>query len=202
MCGIAGIIGLKRNISQEDVFRLDLSLDAQAHRGPDAKASWSNHRVALGHNRLSIIDLSSASNQPFYRKDLELTIIFNGEIYNYLELKSDLSSKGYDFLTSSDTEVLLVAYREYGDNLTHHLVGMFAFVIYDHQNQQVFAARDRFGEKPFFYIQTDDSFYFASELKSLSKLFSGNLTINQDAVVDLMENMYINLHHTIWKSVV
>lgn len=201
MCGIAGIVGLKANISQEDKSRLELALGAQAHRGPDSKASWSDHRVAFGHNRLSIIDLSSAANQPFYREDLALTIIFNGEIYNYQELKFGLSSKGYTFSTSSDTEVLLVAYREYGHNLTQYLVGMFAFVIYDHENEHVFSARDRFGEKPFFYIQTENSFYFASELNALRKLYPGILTINQEAVVDLMENMYINLHHTIYKEV-
>lgn len=173
MCGIAGIVGLKANISQEDKSRLELALGAQAHRGPDSKASWSDHRVALGHNRLSIIDLSNAANQPFYRKDLALTIIFNGEIYNYQILKSSLISKGYTFSTGSDTEVLLVAYREYGNNLTQYLVGMFAFVIYDHQNEHVFAARDRFGEKPFFYIQTENSFYFASELNALRKLYPG-----------------------------
>ncbi len=201
MCGIAGVIKLAGSVGEADLARLQKALLAQAHRGPDARSSWSDHLVAFGHNRLSIIDLSTAANQPFHRKDLRLSIVFNGEIYNYQSLKKLLEHKGYTFQTTSDTEVLLVAYREFGKELTKHLVGMFAFVIYDEASEEVFAARDRFGEKPFYFIQTEDAFYFASELNALRQLFPGPLTLNQEAVVDLLENMYINLHHTIYNEI-
>jgi asparagine synthase (glutamine-hydrolysing) len=202
MCGITGILKLgSEKLSSAELESVKLALDAQAHRGPDAKCLWSDSHVAFGHNRLSIIDLSTSANQPFYREDLGLTIVFNGEIYNYQELKEDLLSKNYHFLTSSDTEVLLVAYKEYGEKLTEHLRGMFAFFIFNHENRKIFAARDRFGEKPIFFIQTADTFYFASELGALKKLFPKQLTINQNAVIDLMENMYINLQHTIYQEV-
>lgn len=201
MCGIAGILSLKNDLTPSHLNRLEKSLQLQAHRGPDAKSIWANSKVALGHNRLSIIDLSSSANQPFYNEDLGLTIVFNGEIYNYLSLKKELKSLGYHFITTSDTEVLLAAFRHYGKTICEHLIGMFAFVIYDHQNQSVFAARDRFGEKPFFYIHTDEEFLFASELGALAELYTRALTINQSAVVDLMENMFINPHHSIYSEV-
>lgn len=201
MCGIAGIVSFKKKIQESDISRVREALKAQAHRGPDDCSSWSHDKVAFGHNRLSIIDLSTAANQPFHRTDFGLTIIFNGEIYNYKSLKHKLENCGHSFETNSDTEVLLVAYREFGEKLTDHLIGMFAFVIYDSISETVFAARDRFGEKPLFFIQLQNSFLFASELIALRQLYTGELTINQAAVVDLMENMYINPHHTIYNEV-
>lgn len=201
MCGIVGIIGLKAKLNHRDLDMLECALESQSHRGPDARSKWSNSKIALGHNRLSIIDLSSAANQPFYREDLGLTVIFNGEIYNYKLLKNNLSGLGYHFYTGSDTEVVLVAFKEYGPKITDHLVGMFALAIYDHDCEDVFIARDRFGEKPIFYVETEGKFLFASELLALKKIYDREFTINQNAVVDLMENMYINLHHSIYKEV-
>lgn len=201
MCGIVGILGLQKELTPTHIKRLQLALQLQSHRGPDASSIWSNSQVALGHNRLSIIDLSSAANQPFFREDLGLTIVFNGEIYNYQSLKSELESHGYQFTTNSDTEVLLVAYRHFGQTVCEVLVGMFVFLIYDHRDNSVFAARDRFGEKPFFYIHNDQEFLFASELGALKELYTRELTINQSAVVDLMENMFINPHHSIYSEV-
>ncbi len=201
MCGIAGIIKLSGKLSVSEKNNLKVALQDQVHRGPDALSDWSNEKVALGHNRLSIVDLSDAANQPFHRNDLKLTVIFNGEIYNYKGLRRELVEKGYSFFTTSDTEVLLAAYHHFGQLVCEKLVGMFAFVIYDHGNEEIFAARDRFGEKPFLFIQTTDTLYFSSELKSLRSLYQKELTINQLAVIDLMENMYINLHHTIYNEV-
>lgn len=201
MCGIAGIVKLSGELSVSEKNNLEIALQNQTHRGPDALSSWHNNKVALGHNRLSIVDLSAAANQPFHRDDLGLTIIFNGEIYNYQTLKKELIQEGFSFSTTSDTEVLLAAYRHFGQLICGKLVGMFAFVIYDHRSEEIFAARDRFGEKPFLFIQSSDTLYFSSELKSLKSLYSKELTINQFAVVDLMENMYINLHHTIYNEV-
>ncbi len=201
MCGIAGIFRLTGTIVSQDRTNMAVALNRQNYRGPDATGIWQNDHVILGHNRLSIIDLSVAANQPYYREDLALRIAFNGEIYNYKALKIELLRKGYEFYTSSDTEVILVAYSHYGREVVKYLVGMFAFIIYDENEQQVFIARDRFGEKPIFYARNGPNMYVASELGSLRELYSGSLSINQAAVVDLMENMYINIHHTIYSEV-
>lgn len=161
MCGIAGIIG--PNASQQ---QLDAMLKAQAHRGPDATESYHESTTFLGHNRLAIIDLSPEANQPFFSKDKRYVMVFNGEIYNYIELKKELEET-VSFETTSDTEVLLAAYQKWGKTCLSKLNGMFSFAIWDHQEQQLFAARDRFGVKPFYYTIANGTFYFASEIKSL-----------------------------------
>ena len=161
MCGIAGIIGVGAKKAS-----IDAMLAAQAHRGPDAQKTHVDEGVALGHNRLSIIDLSSAADQPFYSQDGRYTLVFNGEIYNYLELKRILEDS-YNFQTQSDTEVLLAAFLHWGNDCLAHLNGMFSFAIWDSQEERLFAARDRFGVKPFYYHKAEDGFYFASEIKSL-----------------------------------
>ena len=161
MCGIAGVIGEKAN---PDV--LDKMLSVQQHRGPDFTGKYLKDRVALGHNRLSIIDLKPIANQPFFSKDERYILIFNGEIYNYIELKKTLENS-YDFYTDSDTEVLLAAYIKWGDECLSKLNGMFAFAIWDTLKEELFAARDRFGVKPFYYALREESFYFASEIKTL-----------------------------------
>lgn len=201
MCGIVGLIKIKGEICDSNIHNLNLALESQSHRGPDASNIFVDEKVLLGHNRLSIIDLSSTANQPFTREDIGLTIVFNGEIYNYDLIKADLLKKGYKFLSNSDTEVILLAYQEFGKNFVKLLTGMFAFVIYNTKSGDIFAARDRFGEKPFFYILTATTFYFASELRALKLIYSKELHINQNAVVDIMEYMYINLQHTIYNEV-
>jgi asparagine synthase (glutamine-hydrolysing) len=201
MCGIAGILATNSNLQDNDFVLLKEALVLQHHRGPDATGSWTSEKVALGHNRLSIIDLSHAADQPFVREDLGLRIIFNGEIYNFKPLKKVLESKGYTFFTDSDTEVLLVGFAEFGEAICNHLIGMFAFCIWDEKKEYFFMARDRFGEKPIFFIEKGDRFYWASELNSLRTLFDAPLQINQDAVIDLLENGFINLHHTIYEEV-
>lgn len=159
MCGIVGIIGEK---AQKDVL---LSMtNAQNHRGPDYTGVWINEDICLGHNRLAIIDLSKEANQPFTDATNRYQLIFNGEIYNYLELKKELD---YDFKTNSDTEVLLAVYIKWGKNCLHKLNGMFSFAIWDTIDKKLFAARDRFGVKPFFYHQSGNTFYFSSEIKAL-----------------------------------
>ena len=161
MCGIAGILGenAKSNV-------IDDMLMVQHHRGPDYKGKWYEDGVALGHNRLSIIDLSNSANQPFSDNTKRYTIVFNGEIYNYIELRKKLKSS-YKFQTSSDTEVLLAAFIFWGKDCLKHLNGMFAFAIYDKKSKSLFAARDRFGVKPFFYHKSNSSFYFSSEIKAI-----------------------------------
>jgi len=159
MCGILGIIGEK---AQQNT--LLTMVNSQKHRGPDFTGTWEESGVCLGHNRLSIIDLSEMANQPFSDDENRYQLIFNGEIYNYLELRKELN---YNFKTSSDTEVLLAAYIKWGEACLHKLNGMFSFAIWDQHEKKLFAARDRFGVKPFFYHIDGDSFYFASEIKAL-----------------------------------
>jgi asparagine synthase (glutamine-hydrolysing) len=139
---------------------------ALAHRGPDAEGHWVNDPIALGNRRLSIIDLSSAGNQPMHYME-HYTITHNGEIYNYLELKEELQKKGYSFSSKTDTEIIVAAYDHWGDECVDQFDGMFAFAIWDEKEKELFAARDRFGEKPFFYFLDKEQFIFASEMKAL-----------------------------------
>ncbi|MEE1884709.1 asparagine synthase (glutamine-hydrolyzing) [Pedobacter flavus] len=168
MCGIAGIIS--KNISKVTVERLKLMTDSIAHRGPDGEGHWisENGMVGFGHRRLSIIDLSSFGAQPMHYANGRYTITFNGEIYNYLEIKKGLQAKGYTFNSNSDTEVLLALYDAKREKCLEDLDGMFSFAIYDEQVKSVFFARDRFGEKPLFYTYNGkDEFHFGSEMKEL-----------------------------------
>ncbi|MFN9710285.1 MAG: asparagine synthase (glutamine-hydrolyzing), partial [Bacteroidota bacterium] len=166
MCGIAGI--LSHDSSQTDMHRLTNMTNALQHRGPDGEGYWRNAEgtVAFGHRRLAVIDLSAAAAQPFMYTS-RYTLVFNGEIYNYPELKTALIQKGYAFNTSSDTEVLAAAYDCWQSECLQKLEGMFAFGIWDEVKQELFLARDRFGEKPLFYSYKDGSFLFASECKAL-----------------------------------
>ncbi|HQX73130.1 MAG TPA: asparagine synthase (glutamine-hydrolyzing) [Chitinophagaceae bacterium] len=166
MCGIAGI--LQANISTYNKEQLAKMTGALAHRGPDGEGLWQNEtgNVLLGHRRLSIIDLSDSGRQPMHYQD-RYTIIHNGEIYNYIELKEELQKKGYAFHSQTDTEVITAAYDCWKDDCVNHFDGMFAFAIWDEKNRVLFAARDRFGEKPFFYFFNGQDFLFASEMKAL-----------------------------------
>ncbi len=178
MCGIAGFIndGFGRDSGMELLGRM---LETIGHRGPDSRGLWNEGPVFLGHNRLSIIDLSDEANQPF--TDGELHLVFNGEIYNYIELREELISLGQEFRTRSDTEVLIKSYRQWGTECVERFVGMWAFALWDSRSRQLFCSRDRFGIKPFYFISNGARFCFASEYKPLKKtgLFSNDLNINQ-----------------------
>ena len=164
MCGIAGIVGAP---AQDE--RLSIMIRRMSHRGPDGRGTWRDDKVALGHLRLKIIDVSDNAAQPMIDPTSGNVLIFNGEIYNYLELKQQLGSK-YRFRTSSDTETILAAYAEWGPECTSHLRGMFAFALWDAQRQRMFLARDRFGIKPLYYREAPGCFVFASEIKALHRL--------------------------------
>ena len=169
MCGIFGFagLGLKRSSSVElDHFFAATSL--AEHRGPDDGGFFWDGKVFFGHRRLSIIDLDPRSRQPMVSDSLVIT--FNGEIYNYIELRKELEALGAQFRTKSDTEVLLHAYRFWGRNFLSRLEGMFAFGIYDRLREELLLGRDRFGEKPLFYAQTPEGFFFSSEVKAISSL--------------------------------
>ena len=169
MCGIAGIIS--ENPSLED---LTIMLLEQAHRGPDHTGFYVDKNFSvLGHNRLSIIDLSKQANQPFSDQTNRFYLTYNGEIYNYKELREELQSK-YNFKTSSDTEVLLASYMIWGKNCLEKFNGMFAFAIWDKKNKSLFAARDRFGVKPFYYLNSNKGLIFSSEIKAIKAIRRGN----------------------------
>jgi asparagine synthase (glutamine-hydrolysing) len=167
MCGIAGIINLFDK--KVDSSEIKTMLTKIKHRGPDDEGLFIKDNVGLGHVRLSIIDLSSAGHQPMFSNDERYLIIFNGEIYNYLELKAELENK-YVFRSKTDTEVLLAAYITWGEDCLSKLNGDFSFVIYDTQEKSVFGARDRFGIKPFYYYQDANRLLFASEIKAILPL--------------------------------
>lgn len=180
MCGIAGILTKKQSIKEEGhILHLHINkmTDTLSHRGPDGAGTWvsDSASVALGHTRLSVIDLSDAAAQPmhyavFSASGIEhhrYTITYNGEVYNYLELRAELQSYGYRFKSRSDTEVILAAFDCWEEDCLQKLEGMFAFAIWDARKQQLFCARDRFGEKPFYFYYDDEHFIFGSEMKAL-----------------------------------
>src|SRR5215510_13303765 len=164
MCGIAGIVS---DAGGSPESRLRTMIDAQTHRGPDDGGVWSDGRCALGHRRLSIIDLSEAGRQPMSNARGDIQITFNGEIYNFQQLRRELESRGHRFCTGTDTEAIIYAYEQWGVECLAKLRGMFAFGIWDRRRRRLFLARDRVGKKPLFYTQLGDRFFFASELQGL-----------------------------------
>ncbi len=182
MCGISGFNwGSKEGI--------DLMVEALNHRGPDARGVYIDGQISLGHNRLSIIDLSSEANQPMFDNKDELVVVYNGEIYNFLELKKELSGE-YEFKTKSDTEVILAGYRKWGKEVVKKLNGMFAFAIYDKRDGSLFCARDHAGIKPFYYFWDGKRFIFASEIKAI--LIHGvDKKINRDALNHYFRVLYV-----------
>jgi len=183
MCGIAGILSNKPMHEEftEIVSQMNL---IQKHRGPDDSGVWYNPFCILGHTRLSIIDLSSDGHQPFFSDDNRYAITFNGEIFNYIELRKELEGFGYNFRTKTDIEVLLKMYIHFGANCLHKLNGMFAFVIFDKGENTTFIARDRVGVKPFYYTIVEEKLYFASEIKSLRNIKGVDLTTDESTLFD------------------
>ena len=170
MCGISGIIGPKATKTN-----ISLMTDAIIHRGSDNISHFIDEKLALGHNRLSIIDLNEGANQPFHKNGNPWILVFNGEIYNYLEIKSELANKGRTFVTHSDTEVLYEAFLVWGGNCLEKLNGMFAFAFWNTKTKELFAARDRFGVKPLYYYHDEENFIFASEIKAIRQLVNTKL---------------------------
>jgi asparagine synthase (glutamine-hydrolysing) len=175
VCGINGILNFNSKPQPDVVRKMNLAL---AHRGPNNDGLFSDDYIALGHRRLSIIDLSDSANQPYYSEDKRYVIVYNGELYNYLELKKELSD--FKFRTNSDTEVILNAYIKYGTECLNFFNGMYAFAIWDSLKKEFFAARDRMGVKPFYYSFSNHSFVFSSEIRPIIKsgLVTGKLDLN------------------------
>ena len=190
MCGIAGFYGYDKI----DYSTIKKTLNSLIHRGPDYqnfKHISEKISVYLLHTRLQIIDLNSRSNQPYSYKNL--TLIFNGEIYNYLELKSDLIKKGYTFETTSDTEVLIKLFYEYGQDAFSKCEGMWSLAIYDKKKEKLFLSRDRFGEKPLFFYKKEGGIYFSSEIKSIFCLANKKFNLNKSKI---SHNLYYGYKST------
>ncbi len=184
MCGICGIID--RRPANVDGTRLEKMLRSMKHRGPDDEGTFIDQNVGLGFVRLSILDLSPAGHQPMVSKDGRFVIVFNGEIYNYIELREELIALGHTFSTRTDTEVLLAAYRQWGEECMHRFNGMWAFMIYDQQEKSLFAARDRFGVKPFYYHLDEQEFIFASEIPPILEIRNQKTEADEQAIFDYL----------------
>jgi len=165
MCGICGQLRFDGDTPSSE--SLDNMMNKLARRGPDSNGKWLEGKIGFGHQRLSIIDLSSSGSQPMIDSLLKLTLVFNGTIYNYKQLRSRLIGKGYSFFSSSDTEVIIKAYHCWGEDCVNHLDGMFAFAIWDKPSKKLFIARDRMGIKPLYYNLTNKAFTFASNSQAL-----------------------------------
>jgi asparagine synthase (glutamine-hydrolysing) len=196
MCGIMGYWSLGDNRPEQGW--INASIGQLAHRGPDHEGIWFNsaHEVGLGHRRLSIIDVSEDGNQPMLSGDSQLSLVFNGHIYNYVELRDELKEKGHRFKSDSDTEVLLRAYEQWGKGCLKRLYGFFAFAIWDQKKQTLFLARDRLGEKPLYYSLEGETFKFASEPKPLPK---GNL--DATSLADFVIYGFVPSPKTMWGNI-
>jgi len=199
MCGIAGIIYKNRSHAVERE-RLDAMTDILAHRGPDGRGTKIWRNIGLGHRRLAIIDVD-AGHQPMEYADETLAITYNGEIYNYVELRSELLQKGYRFRTRTDTEVLLALYECYGEQMFAHLNGMFAFAIHDTRRDRVLLSRDRFGEKPLYYYEDKEKFLFASEIKSILTYPGIPREVNRQALHEYLTFQYCQAGRTLFKGI-
>ena len=181
MCGISGYISEINLIADNGIER---TLELMKRRGPDSKNSYKNlyntKQLALLHSRLNIIDLNDRANQPYYHENF--IVVFNGEIYNYLEIKNRLKKKNYKFNTNSDTEVLIKSFQEYGEKCVDHFIGMWAFAIWDIKKKKLFLSRDPFGEKPLYYFLNKSGFFFGSEIKFIKSLCKKNFEINKNQI--------------------
>ncbi|WP_304141527.1 asparagine synthase (glutamine-hydrolyzing) [Mesoflavibacter zeaxanthinifaciens] len=187
MCGIAGIINKNASfVNSKDIKKMT---DIISHRGPDGEGHFVYKNIALGHRRLAILDLSPSGHQPMVNDDYVL--VFNGEIYNYIEIKEKLKNIGYVFNTNSDTEVALKAFQEWGDKCVEEFNGMWSFAIYDKKHNKTFISRDRFGIKPFYYFNDDKTFYFGSEIKQILT-FVENPKVNRQVLYDFL---YLSYQH-------
>jgi asparagine synthase (glutamine-hydrolysing) len=199
MCGIAGFVDFNNNSSEQTLASM---AECVSHRGPDGQGTFFRQtatvQVGLGHRRLSIIDLSTSANQPMSYKDLH--VVFNGEIYNYSEIRENLIEKGHQFQTHSDTEVILHAWKEWGEASIHQWRGMFAMVLFDETAQEIICIRDRAGVKPFNYAWQNGAFIFGSELKSIMSYPGFEKKIDQAALGSFMQYGYVSHPHTILKD--
>ena len=204
MCGITGFIDSNSNNSANIHTTVKKMTNLITHRGPDSSGSWISdcQRVCLGNRRLSILDLSNNGHMPFMCNDKRFIISYNGEIYNFRKIRAELVAKGYQFRSNTDTEVILAALKFWGfDNMIARVIGMFAFVIYDTQEEKIYLARDRLGEKPLYYFYNKDVLIFASELKCLSSISSLPLSLNRETIVNQVLKKTSKHPNTIYNNI-
>lgn len=197
MCGIVGFTNTTDN-ADEILGRM---MDRIRHRGPDAEGKYIDGETALGHRRLSIIDVSAQGNQPIFNEDKSLVLIFNGEIYNFMEIREKLVATGHKFMTNTDSEVLIHGYEEYGTSLLNMLRGMFSFIIWDKNRHELFGARDFFGIKPMYYAEMDKTFMFGSEIKSFLEHPAFRKELNTSALENYLTFQYSPTNETFFKNV-
>ena len=197
MCGISGIYGVENLDDPGAIVRK--MCDTLAHRGPDASGYFTDDIVALGHRRLSIIDTSAAANQPFYSADKQIVLVYNGELYNYVELKEQLSD--FNFTTSCDTEVVIAAYQKWGIDFLEKLNGMFGFALYDKNSDELYIVRDRLGIKPLYVSQKGQQIVFASEIRALLSSGMVRRKVSPEAVVDYCRYQTVHAPMTILEDV-
>lgn len=197
MCGIVGFIN---DIDNSNAV-LGRMMDRIRHRGPDAEGQYIDDGIALGHRRLSIIDVSSQGDQPIFNEDNSMVIVFNGEIYNYAEIREELIGAGHKFRTNTDTEVIIHGYEEYGEKLLDRLRGMFSFVIWDRNKKKLFGARDFFGIKPLYYAIMGKSFMFGSEIKCFLEHPNFRKELNTEALENYLTFQYSPTKETFFRNV-
>ena len=199
MCGIAGIVTTD-GLRDEERARLPRMRDVIAHRGPDEAGAWFDAFAALGHRRLSIVDLASGS-QPLANEDGTIQIVFNGEIYNHADLRPELEAAGHRYHTRCDTEAIVHAYEEWGDDCVHRFRGMFAFAIWDAPRRRLLLARDRLGIKPLYWTIRENRLIFGSEIKAI--LASGLVEpqANESGLPELLGTRYLSGEETLFKGI-
>ncbi|WP_152056781.1 asparagine synthase (glutamine-hydrolyzing) [Aliarcobacter butzleri] len=200
MCGITGAINFK-NIKEKDKEYINKFNSAISHRGPDATALWSDENVVFGHVRLSIIDLSTSSNQPMLSNDEDVVIVFNGEIYNHQEIREELKDEFVFKTDHSDTEVIIYAYKKWGIEALQKFTGMFAIALYDKVKQKVYLVRDRFGKKPFYFTTVDDTLYFSSENQAFFESGLIKKEFNDEAIYHYLTFLTVPAPKTFFKNV-
>jgi asparagine synthase (glutamine-hydrolysing) len=201
MCGILGRLGLNKVFSEDDLSVFNNALLLQRHRGPDGHGTYFKSKYILGHRRLSVIDVGHQSDQPFVSSCGNYVLTFNGEIYNYIELRDKLIQQGYSFKTNSDTEVLLNSFIDKGIDCVNDFIGMFSFAIVDRDKNETYIARDRLGVKPLYYIQNDKELIFSSEIKSILHIDESYIQLNKKAISSYMSFRYPITHETFFKGV-
>ncbi|MFH1957605.1 MAG: asparagine synthase (glutamine-hydrolyzing) [bacterium] len=199
MCGIAGIYNFNKQSVPDSILRKMVSVIS--HRGPDDEGIMVDKNIGLGHKRLSIVDLSSAGHQPMSNEDGMLWIVYNGEAYNFKEIKESLVKKGYKFKSNTDTEVILHSYREWGTSCLERFNGMFAFAIWDKRNNKLFIARDRLGIKPLYYFHKNGVFVFGSEIKTILQHPKVKTGVNKSALVEYLNLRYVMAPKTMFKDI-
>ena len=197
---MCGIIGFSSRIENADAV-LEKMMERIRHRGPDAGGKYLNGEIALGHRRLSIIDITEQGDQPIFNEDRSMVLVFNGEIYNYKEIREQLLAAGHTFRTETDSEVLIHGYEEYGTELLNKLRGMFSFVIWDEKQKTLFGARDFFGIKPMYYAEMGGSFLFGSEIKAFLPHPHFKKELNPDVLEQYLTFQYSPTEDTFFKGV-